>query len=170
MSLKFHFPLIVLAATVLLTHVSLMLSTLKLVYFTTALLEIYIFFSFAPDVKNASWLHIALHFTTQPVSWVSLAPRKTYHKTQFSQRIISLSSNFVKLYRQSERAELDGLDEICGMGYRKALEFLVKDFAIHEHPDNTKEIIKLPLSQCITDYIDSEKNPRPCKSFRLAWK
>lgn len=126
------------------------------VFYNSTLGNLYILF-FCPGCEECfmATYSVTLHYSTSEL--VSLAPRKTYHKTQFSQRIISLSPNFVKIYRQSERAELDGLDEICGMGYRKALEFLVKDFAIHEHPDNTKEIIKLPLSQCTTDYIDSEK-------------
>lgn len=80
-------------------------------------------------------------------------------KTDFTNHIRSLSSKFVEIYQQSERAENDGLTEICGMGYRKALEYLVKDFAIHTHPDQRHEIEspKLTLGQCIDKYIDSQK-------------
>lgn len=88
---------------------------------------------------------------------VSLAPRKHQSKTIFSDEINGLSPNFVKIYHQSEKAEYDGLDEICGIGYRKALEFLIKDFAILIHPDQADKIAKANLSQCLTDYIDNEK-------------
>lgn len=90
-------------------------------------------------------------------SLVSLAPRKHQSKTIFSDEINNLSPNFVKIYHQSEKAEYDGLDEICGMGYRKALEFLIKDFAILIHPDQVDKIAKSNLSQCLADYIDNEK-------------
>lgn len=80
-------------------------------------------------------------------------------KLDFPSRLKALSPKFVEIYHQSEKAENDGLTEICGMGYRKALEFLVKDFAIYTRPDKRSEIEspKLMLNQCISDYIDSEK-------------
>ena len=49
------------------------------------------------------------------------------------------------------------LTELCGIGYRKALEFLVKDYAISNHPEFKEQIESFPLSKCITDYIDNEK-------------
>lgn len=80
-------------------------------------------------------------------------------KTVFPDDIKAVSPKFVEIYNQSEKAENDGLTEICGIGYRKALEFLVKDFAIHTHPDKSSEIEspKLMLGQCIKTYIDSQK-------------
>ena len=86
-------------------------------------------------------------------SLISLAPRKHQSKTVFPDVINSLSPNFVKIYHQSEKAEYSGLDEICGIGYRKSLEFLIKDFAIHEHPESEENIKVAPLSQCIKNYI-----------------
>lgn len=55
----------------------------------------------------------------------------------FSQEIKDLSPNFVKIYHQAEQAENTGLSDICGLGYRKALEFLVKDYAIAFNPTET---------------------------------
>lgn len=77
--------------------------------------------------------------------------------TSFTEEISSLSPQFVKIYNQSEKAEKSGLDEICGMGYRKALEFLVKDFAIHRNPENEEKISKQPLSPCISENIESTR-------------
>lgn len=78
-------------------------------------------------------------------------------KTVFSNGIASLSPNFVKIYQQSEQAENQNLHDICGIGYRKALEFLVKDYAISIHPDKQSEIESSFLGNCISTYIENEK-------------
>ncbi|MGI5905214.1 MAG: hypothetical protein ACOX85_02970 [Candidatus Pararuminococcus gallinarum] len=79
--------------------------------------------------------------------------------TDFTEHIKALSPRFIEIYHQSEKAEGIGLTEICGMGYRKSLEFLIKDYAVHCDPDKSSEIqsSKTLLSQCINNYIKSEK-------------
>ena len=54
---------------------------------------------------------------------------------QFHGEISELSENFVEIYGQSQVAENQGLNKICGVGYRKALEFLIKDFAKRKFPN-----------------------------------
>lgn len=49
--------------------------------------------------------------------------------SHFDEYIVNLSPSFVKIYDQALTANSLGLDEIAGMGFRKALEFLVKDYA-----------------------------------------
>lgn len=44
--------------------------------------------------------------------------------------IKNLKSKFIETYNQSLKAEYSGLDEIAGMGFRKAIEYLVKDYLI----------------------------------------
>lgn len=85
---------------------------------------------------------------------ISSEPCK-FEKHIFDDNIISLSPQFDKIYNQALAAETSGLDEIAGLGYRKSLEFLVKDFAIHQHPDDEEDIKKLMLSPCIKKYIDN---------------
>lgn len=75
----------------------------------------------------------------------------------FDENIVSLSPQFVKIYNQALAAETQGLDEIAGIGYRKALEFLVKDFAIHEHPNAIDDIKTVRLAKCIENYIDDQR-------------
>lgn len=75
----------------------------------------------------------------------------------FSEEIQKLSNEFVELYNQAEKAEAAGLDKICGIAYRKALEFLVKDFAVFMNNEKTEQIKSLRLSKCISDYITNEK-------------
>ena len=83
-----------------------------------------------------------------------LAPVK-FEEQKFDESIALISPRFVKIYNQALAAESSSLDEIAGLGYRKALEFLIKDFCIHLHPDDTEKIQKCPLSRCISEYIDS---------------
>lgn len=52
----------------------------------------------------------------------------------WSETIKELKSNFIKTYNQSLKAENDGLDEIAGMGFRKSIEYLVKDYLIQMNP------------------------------------
>ncbi len=76
---------------------------------------------------------------------------------EHSKEIQELSPMFVQVYSEAHRAEESNLKEICGMGYRKALEFLIKDYAICLHSDKEEEIKKTPLAKCIEKYIDSNR-------------
>ena len=67
-----------------------------------------------------------------------------------------VQTRFIKTYLQSLIAENDGLNEIAGMGYRKAIEYLVKDWAIQENPEESQEINKLWLSAVIEKYYDNK--------------
>ena len=49
---------------------------------------------------------------------------------QFDENIKKLSSNFCEIFNQAYVAELMKLNEIAGIGYRKALEFLIKDYKL----------------------------------------
>jgi hypothetical protein len=73
--------------------------------------------------------------------------------TKFSEEINTISPNFVKIYNESSFAEQHNLTEICGVGYRKALEFLIKDYLIKNNPMKEENIKKKPLGNCIKDDI-----------------
>lgn len=79
-----------------------------------------------------------------------------YTEQNFEEAIESLSPQFVKIFNQAAEAEAAGLDEIAGLGYRKAVEFLAKDFCIHKYPDKEEEIKTKPLGSCISSYVKSE--------------
>lgn len=96
------------------------------------------------------------HKFNPPPRLVSAEPQK-FKAMTFDDSIQYLSPQFTKIYNQALAAETMELDEIAGLGYRKAMEFLIKDFAIHKNPDNSETIKKLPLAQCIRNYISSEE-------------
>ena len=81
--------------------------------------------------------------------------------------IAEISPRFHEIANQSEKAESDGLDEIAGMGFRKALEFLIKDYCINITPDKEAEIKKMPLAQVIGAHV-KDQNIKTCAS-RAAW-
>ena len=74
----------------------------------------------------------------------------------FSEIISEISPSFVRIYNQAYAAQQLSLSDICGVGYRKAIEFLIKDYIISKLSDNAaKEKIKVkPLMQCIEQDID----------------
>ncbi|GAA5521505.1 hypothetical protein LQ318_07120 [Aliifodinibius salicampi] len=96
----------------------------------------------------------------------STAPQRT-KRLSFHKEIEDLSEDFVEIYSQAHIAEQKNLLQICGPGYRKALEFLVKDFAVNENPDDEENIRKTYLSTCINNYID-DANIKSCAE-RAAW-
>lgn len=112
---------------------------------------------------NCNRIFIAVYFTyiTDGVHHVEkmfpAISNKKIDKKSFSENISNMSPSFVKIYNESFLAEQQGLSEICGMGYRKALEFLIKDFAIKQNPLNENEIKNKQLSPCINEYIENNK-------------
>jgi hypothetical protein len=97
---------------------------------------------------------------------LTIAPIR--HANQaFTPELRELSPGFVKIYNQSSAAEDAGLDEIAGIGYRKAVEFLIKDYCIHEHPDDAEKVKMMFLSKCIETYI--QQPSIKTLATRIAW-
>lgn len=89
--------------------------------------------------------------------WILSETYPHYKDTRkFSIEIHSISENFCKYYSQAEKIEFQGLDA-CGMIYRKALEFLIKDYAISQKPNDIKSVENMPLKQCIDKYFEDEQ-------------
>jgi len=96
----------------------------------------------------------------------STAPKRA-EQEEFPETIKEISPTFVCIYNQAIAAEAQGYDQLTGIGLRKALEFLVKDFACKEYPDQSEEIKQKRLAKCIKDHID-DANVRRCAE-RAAW-
>ena len=65
-------------------------------------------------------------------------------------------SKFIKTYLQSLVAENKGLDELSGMGYRKSIEYLVKDWAISIYPEKKDEIFHNWLAYVIENFFQGD--------------
>jgi hypothetical protein len=75
----------------------------------------------------------------------------------FPESVVTISPDFVSIYNQAIAAESADLDQISGIGLRKALEFLIKDFCINQHPTEIAVIKKTDLGKCINTYCDDTR-------------
>lgn len=91
---------------------------------------------------------------------------KIYQFIEQPEAIKKISQSFCKIINQAMEAELHQLDYIAGPGYRKALEFLVKDYLISQEPANKEKVESMPLGEAIKQIADT-----PIKecSTRAAW-
>ncbi|MFW3338150.1 hypothetical protein ACN9JY_00210 [Aliarcobacter butzleri] len=91
--------------------------------------------------------HYSVYKDSKPIASVGISK---------DENINNLSERFYQIYQESSDAELFGLNEISGMGYRKALEFLIRDYCIYKYPSkidsikNTKQI-----GTVIENFIDN---------------
>lgn len=90
-------------------------------------------------------------------------PKKEY----FPAEIETLSPMFTKIYNEAFTAEQQGLLEISGVGYRKALEFLIKDFLINKNPEKTDAIKEILLGKCINTLVEDTRIKTAAK--RAVW-
>lgn len=85
----------------------------------------------------------------------------------FSVEVTSMFLDFTKIYNEAYSAEQQNLLEICGVGYRKALEYLIKDYAILKHSSKKEQIEKSLLGKVILDFV-SDVNIKSV-SKRAVW-
>lgn len=69
------------------------------------------------------------------------------------ENIDNVSPSFVEIFTQATKAEEEGLNQISGVGYRKSLEFLVKDYVIFLNPDKEEDVKNLFLGKVIKNYL-----------------
>jgi hypothetical protein len=84
-----------------------------------------------------------------------------------SAEVIALSPNFYAIYNQAHKAEKSEWVLVAGPGYRKALEFLIKDYAMQLQPGAADHIKKIELGPCIQEYMKNEMVRETAK--RAAW-
>jgi len=105
---------------------------------------------------------------TSSFNLASTAP-VDHQAIEFSATINKISDSFVTIFNQAKKAEDMGLDKICGVGYRKAFEFLIKDYLISCTDDEpTKQSIKDEfLGVSISNRVDNSKIKEIAK--RATW-
>lgn len=67
--------------------------------------------------------------------------------------IEKVSEKFVEIFEQAATAEAYGLMSICGVAYRKAAEFLIKDYVIMKNPEEEDKIKKDTLGKVISEQL-----------------
>lgn len=91
----------------------------------------------------------------------------TPKRFKFSKEINEVSPSFAKIYNQAAYAEQRKLLDICGCGYRKSLEFLIKDYLISQNPNDKLKIQSQFLGNCIKEYIRDPRLLASCE--RATW-
>lgn len=90
---------------------------------------------------------------SKDLSYIGTAPEAEPH-VEVSDALAKISPSFAKVYDEAVAAQAAGLEELSGAGYRRALEFLVKDYLISKEPAKEEHFRKTPLAVCIRDHID----------------
>ncbi len=85
---------------------------------------------------------------------------------RFDECIKKISPKFGDIWNEAFRAEHHGLKDICGAGYRKALEFLIKDYLIYRSPQKETEIKNKKLDKC-ADELDEALKKRVKRAIWL---
>lgn len=92
---------------------------------------------------------------------------KIHKEAPIADGISEISPRFVTILQEATIADANNLNEVSGIGYRKALEFLVKDYCIHKNPVQAVAIRASQLGACINDFV-VDANVKEC-ARRAAW-
>lgn len=71
--------------------------------------------------------------------------------------VSKLSPAFVSIFKEAEEASQLGLKQIAGSGYRKAFEFLIKDYAKSLAPDKSKEIESMFSGAVVAEFVSDAR-------------
>lgn len=101
------------------------------------------------------------------IAFNGVKPSYPMDKQLFSDIINEISTAFCEIYNQAYAAQQMKLTQICGVGYRKALEFLIKDYVISKDTSKEESIKKKNLGNCIEEDVSDEKIKQVAK--RATW-
>jgi hypothetical protein len=88
--------------------------------------------------------------------------------SKFSDVVKEISPDYCSICDEAHKAEQSGYLQVCGPGYRKALEFLVKDFVSRgKTAEEQEDIEKLPLVACVKKYVNDARLKTVAE--RAAW-
>jgi hypothetical protein len=104
-------------------------------------------------------LFVSRYYTVLPSDLYDLSGSvpTTVGPIYFADEISEVSPDFCATFNQSSAAESYELGLIAGCGYRKSLEFLIKDYLISVLPADRDVIRSAPLGACITDRVDDPR-------------
>ena len=100
--------------------------------------------------------YFAVEYIFESISKPCVIAEYTYRppiKVKLPENIEKVSSVFVEIYSQATVAESEALNQIAGVGYRKAAEFLIKDYVISKNPSDEEHIKSIMLGQVIAEYL-----------------
>jgi hypothetical protein len=87
---------------------------------------------------------------------LNIVPKKP-NVASFPDVIGEISPQFLSIYAEAEEARSLGLEQIAGPGYRKAFEFLIKDYASSLDVEKTSEIQGAFSGNVVKEYIQDPR-------------
>lgn len=109
-----------------------------------------------PQCKRTFISRFVLYRGYSNLSFSGIEPNSKLDNIEFSPIIKTLSPTFCEIYNQAYKAQQLELTQICGPGYRKSLEFLIKDYIMSKIDESQRDSIKKKLlAQCINDNIEN---------------
>lgn len=127
---------------------------------------------FCPNCKNAFvskyWIYnYANNYDNTAHRQWDAPDRSASFEPEIDPMLKELSPGFAKMYGQAYKSEHSGSPELAGMGYRAALEYLVKDYLLLNCTDEQKKttVLKLTLSAAISEL----KDPLSSLALSVAW-
>ena len=100
---------------------------------------------------------------------LAVHPLKAPEST-FSDAVKALSPTFVTICARACDAKHLGLDQIAGPGFRKAFEFLIKDYAKSLDPTKASAVEAALAGKGVKDFIADARILRSSQTLSLAWK
>lgn len=101
--------------------------------------------------KHYVTLHSRKDSSDKNLQFLAIYPHTK--EIEFSEHIKTLSPRFVEIYNESAASEQLGNLTVAGIGYRLALEILVKDYAIKELSVDGKKAAETKLETAIKDFL-----------------
>jgi len=97
---------------------------------------------------------IVCYHTGQQASWkLRKVEPPSLSDARLPSFVSEISSSFVSIFREAVEAKDRGLIQIAGPGYRKAFEFLIKDYAKGRAPSDSEVIEKMAAAGVVKNYI-----------------
>ena len=123
-------------------------------------------FACCPDEKCGKYFILTRNDSN---NYIQVVPNAIPKRKSFSEIITTISPQFALIYNQAFHAEQTNLDQICGVGYRKALEFLIKDYLVSRETDEQviENIKNKFLNNCIQENVQNDNIKQVAK--RAVW-
>lgn len=77
--------------------------------------------------------------------------------TPLDSKLVNLSPRFERMYHSAERSENVGDYDLAGMGYRAALEILIKDYAVKFTDESKEKIADYKLNDAISHFYKNNQ-------------
>lgn len=111
-------------------------------------------YSYCPKCESRNVIDIQ-DYSSPEAKW-TLIERPERNAEFFTELIMKISKKFCETYNEALYAHELNLRNIAGIGFRKSLEYLIKDYCIYLHPDSRDKIIANDLGICVAEYINSQ--------------